>query len=163
MPIDVTDQLIRDEWELKRLPHYYARHIDRGEGEALRDIFTEDGLIVGTFTFRGRAEICSLPQHIKARYLVTLHVVHNQTVTVGGDSAEGETYGTAQHVANAPGGAPVVYVMATRYQDKFRRVGGRWLFASRHNIIEWTETRPVRLPGDLNTPASWSEARKASP
>lgn len=33
-------------------------------------------------------------------------------------------------------------VMAIRYYDDFVREGGRWFFAARRLIVDWSETRP---------------------
>jgi hypothetical protein len=143
-----------DEWEIRRLALLYARAMDRNEPAILEQIFTEDGVIDRQGNRReGRAAILKVPPYLRERYLATMHKVHNQLVTVSGpDSAEGETYCTAEHLQRDIGGGTTLFSMSIRYQDTIVRQGGAWRFKLRRLIIEWTDIRQIH----------WSNAPPAS-
>jgi hypothetical protein len=80
-------------------------------------------------------------------FVATQHAVNNHTVVVDGDAATGEAYCTASHIRRAEGGGLENHMWAIRYQDRYVRRDGRWLFAHRVLVIDWTETRPASPPG----------------
>ena len=41
------------------------------------------------------------------------------------------------------GDAPYRYTAAGRYLDVYRKIDGRWLFASRRRVIDWSENQPI--------------------
>jgi hypothetical protein len=78
-------------------------------------------------------------------YARTLHQVYQQTVRIDGDSAEAETYCTANHVSDKGAGRGENLIWAMRYLDRLRREQGRWVFVRRSVVIDWTETRPAQF------------------
>jgi hypothetical protein len=40
-------------------------------------------------------------------------------------------------------------VASLRYLDTFARIDGRWYFAERTLILDWSETRSITLPAGL--------------
>lgn len=145
---DDLQVLMQDEWEIRRLAMRYARAADRNDPEGFAAVFTEDGVVEGTgYLIQGREALSRNPGMLREMFHSTFHTVLNQTVEIDGDTAEGETYCLASHVNHPVDGAFTKLDWAIRYQDKFRRVDGRWLFAYRKLIVDWTETQPVAMLG----------------
>ncbi len=145
---DTDRALMEDEWAIRKLAMAYARAADRNDPEGFAVLFTEDGVIEGTgYVIRGHAELAKNPGMLRQMFASTFHTVLNQTVTVDGDTAEGETYCLASHVNHPVGGKYSKLDWAIRYQDRFRRVDGKWLFAHRRLIVDWTETSDVAMLG----------------
>jgi hypothetical protein len=143
----LDDALLKDEWELRRLAYRYAQAMDRKQPEVLAQIFTDDGEIESVFRAqRGIAEILTIPDMLKSMYAGTLHAVHNQTVTVTGDTAEGETYCVAYHLKHPKDGKHMRFDYGIKYQDNFMRVNGAWRFRRRYLQIEWTQLSEVKVP-----------------
>lgn len=137
-----------DEATLYQLAAGYARAIDRNEPDALAVLFMPDAVIEGKgFRIEGIEAIRGIPAMLRQRYLKTLHVLHQQTCVVTGDSAGAETHCTANHVTDLGGGRASNLIWVIRYQDGFTRSGGQWRFARRQLILDWTETREVQIPG----------------
>jgi hypothetical protein len=133
-----------DEWEIRRLALLYARAMDRNQPEILDEIFTEDAVLDRAGQLReGRSVIRGVPPWLKEKYLVTLHKVHNQLITVNGDKAEAEVYCTAEHLDRDRGTGNLLYSMSIRYDDQLVKQQGKWRFKRRALTIEWTDTRQV--------------------
>jgi len=136
------------ESELLRLAFLYARAMDRHDPALLEQVMADDAVIEGPgFVQEGLAKTQQSPVLLQKMYLLTRHIVHNQTVTIDGDTAEGETYCTASHVHRPEGDSnrTAALVWAIRYQDRFVRTPAGWRFARRALVIDWSETRPVTL------------------
>ena len=43
----------------------------------------------------------------------------------------------------------MIMIASLRYLDTFAKIDGRWYFAERKLLLDWSETRPS-TPGDLN-------------
>jgi len=139
-------QLLEDEAAIRRLAALYAHAVDRNEPDTIAGLFAADAVIEGPgFVMRGRNELRAIPGMLRGMYSRTLHQVHQQTVELRGDSAEAETYCTANHVTDKGGGAAENLAWAMRYLDTLRREDGRWVFTRRVVVIDWTETRAVLL------------------
>jgi len=139
------DQLLRmlDEAALRRTAELYAQGADRRDKSTWAAITTEDCVIEAPgIRLDGQREIVAALDVMARLYLATQHRVHNQLVSIAGDRAEGETYGTADHVSAAPGGRTIL-TWAIRYQDRWRREAGVWRFEHRLLVLDWTDTRPL--------------------
>ncbi len=137
-----------DEWALRKLAMTYARTCDRGDGPGFAALFTEDGAVEGPgFKVQGYDQLAGNPGMLKQMYHSTMHTVMNHTVTVSGDTAEGETYCIAYHVNRPQDGVYTRLDWAIRYQDKYVRRDGVWLYAHRRLLVEWTELSPVTMIG----------------
>ena len=150
MPNGATPEWIEAEQAFCRIAAVYARAMDRNEPELLDDILSEDIVVVGPgFTMQGLEQARQSPAMLRQMFLMTQHVVHNQTLTVEGDEARGETYCTASHILHPEGEAEAqghtAYVWAIRYQDTLRKQGGAWRLARRELVVDWSEYRPVTL------------------
>jgi len=138
--------IVADEWALLRLSYLYARAMDRNEPETLVAIFVEDAELIGDwFKVEGIEQIKQLPVQLHKRYARMMHTVHNQTVEITDDTAEGETYCVAHHILDGSGrGGPTVFDMGIRYWSRWVRANGAWRFAHRQVTLDWTEIRPAR-------------------
>ncbi|HEX4505209.1 MAG TPA: nuclear transport factor 2 family protein [Alphaproteobacteria bacterium] len=144
-----VEQQMRDEWEIRKMAMAYARTCDRGDGAGFAALFTEDAAIDGPgFHVQGYDQLLGNPGALKQMYASTMHSVMNQTVTIDGDTAEGETYCIAYHV-NRPDaeGKTTRLDWAIRYQDKYVRRDGKWLYTHRQLLVEWTEVSTVTMIG----------------
>ncbi len=142
---DAGSNAMADEWALYKLAMLYSRAMDQNVPEIIDSIFTEDAVIeTPSFTLRGRAEIRAMPPMIKQKYVSTTHAVHNQTVTISGDIAEGETGCLAHMMSQGPRGGEMLIVEGVRYLDKWVRRDGSWRFASRRIVIDFSEVRTAR-------------------
>jgi len=74
------------------------------------------------------------------RYEVTTHFNGQSTVALDGDRATGESYTIAHHVFTEDGVRKIM-IASLRYLDVFANVDGRWYFAERDLILDWSETR----------------------
>lgn len=137
--------LLEDEAAIRRLAALYARAVDRDEPDTLAGLFAADAVLEGPgFSMQGHEQLRAIPGMLRGMYRRTLHQVHQQTVRVEGDHAEAETYCTANHVSDKGAGQAENLAWAMRYLDSLRRENGRWLFARRRVVIDWTETRPAQ-------------------
>lgn len=117
------------------LVHTYARLIRSDQPEGIAALFTEDGTFEGRNGHPDKPEF-SLMFRDEGREAVNAHMmpmkgkphpvplIHNLSIEVQGDTAKGNCVMEAQ-----------IYGSQTKikgeYNDSFRRVGGKWLFASR--------------------------------
>jgi hypothetical protein len=139
------DQLQRlvDEAALRRTAELYAQGADRRDKATWAAITTEDCVIEAPgIILQGQREIVAALDIMARLYLSTQHRVHNQLVTIAGERAHGETYSVADHVS-AAGGGRTLLTWAIRYQDRWRREDGQWLFEHRLLVLDWTETRTL--------------------
>jgi len=140
--------LMADEADFRRLAMTYARAVDRHDSDLFLTIFTPDAFIETPVSrWEGHARLKEIPARVAGLYQSTLHTVLNQTVAIQGDTAEGETYCIAYHLFRPEGETQRRYDMAIRYQDRFVRQDGRWLFSGRKLVVDWTQTATLPAPG----------------
>lgn len=93
-----------------------------------------------TYVINDRDELTPVFENLR-QYQATMHFNGQQTVTLAGNTATGESYTIAHHLTT-DGDQRQVMVAYLRYHDSFTKVDGTWLFAARDLIVDWTETRP---------------------
>jgi len=140
-----------DRLALRELVETYARGADRREAELVASLFGATGVLSRAdapgepgWTRNGAAEIEG-PMRRLSRYEVTTHFLGQQSVSFDADDpdrATGETYCLAHHL-HVVDEARVNDVMSIRYQDEYVREAGRWRFATRTLVVDWTERRPT--------------------
>lgn len=152
-----------DATALRELAERYATGVDRRDAALFLSAFDADGSLLvfdpsesptPNRTRRGRHELADVIGLI-ARYDRTFHLIGNSRYDVTGDTATGEVYCVAHHVAPAnesgPGPGPgsaapgTDRVMYIRYHDEYARRDGGWRIVERRVLVDWTETRPVEL------------------
>jgi ketosteroid isomerase-like protein len=136
--------------ELQELVEGYAQAVDRADGSAVADLFTEDGVLAtwmdpatrkATGENKGRPAIAKAVNGL-SRYAATHHTISSHSSTVDGAHATGETLCTAHHVTE-DNGSKSDRVLYIRYLDTFARTSGPWLFSRREVHVQWSSTLPV--------------------
>ena len=97
-----------------------------------------------TYVLHGREALAPVFADLN-RYEVTTHFNGQSTVTLAGDSATGESYTIAHHLFTEDGDRKIM-IASLRYLDTFAKLDGRWYFAERKLILDWSETRSVTAP-----------------
>lgn len=132
-----------DRAEIRQTAELYAQGADRRDKSLWMSVLTDDIHIEGPgFKISGIDDNLKSIDFLTEHYAKTQHRVHNQTVTIDGDRATGETYSTADHLSFTDGKGELL-CWSVRYQDEWRREAGSWRFSRRELIVDWEEKRPV--------------------
>jgi hypothetical protein len=147
----MTVQALIDRAAIRDLVDAYAHHADRRDPAAQAAVFTEEGIVrlyegdpavsAPLQTITGRPALATTFGELMSQYEATTYLNGQSTVTVTGDSATGESYCVAHHVARRQG-ERVLITMAIRYLDRFDRTTEGWRIAERDLVFDWTDTRP---------------------
>ena len=133
--------LMAEETALARLGMLYAHAVDRHDADLFLTIFAEDASLETPINkWTGHAELRNIPIRVGDIYQSTLHTVMNQHFEIDADTAEGETYCVAYHLFRPEDGKQKRADWAIRYQDRYVRRNGRWLFTYRQLVVDWIET-----------------------
>jgi hypothetical protein len=133
--------------DLRRTAELYALGADRRDKDLWRQVLAEDCVIEGPgFAIEGREANLGSLDFLESTFRATVHRVHQCLATIEDDSAEGETYSTADHLLRD---TDAILAWSIRYQDRWRREDGIWRFTRRKLIVDWEETRPVTAKDDL--------------
>jgi hypothetical protein len=142
-----------DRLALRELFDAYARCADRRDAEGQKALFTGDcvfGVYMdgdgseATYVLNGREALTPVFEDLN-RDEATTHFNGQSTVTLDGDSATGESYTIAHHLFTEQGSRKIM-VASLRYLDTFAKIEGRWYFAERKLILDWSETRSMTTP-----------------
>ena len=137
-----------DRLALRELFDAYAHCADRRDAEGQKALFTDDTRFAvymdgegsePTHVLEGREALTPVFADLN-RYEVTTHFNGQSTVTLEGDRATGESYTIAHHLYPEDG-ERMIMIASLRYLDTFAKIGGRWYFAERKLLVDWTETR----------------------
>jgi hypothetical protein len=118
---------LEDRAEIIELTARYCRHVTEANKEAIVALYTNDGVFDRSNAegkvSRGHTEL--LATYGNSGPNAFLPVIHNHVIELDGDEATGTC------VVESPvrAGKPTGFV--SRYEDKYRRVNGRWRFAER--------------------------------
>lgn len=116
--------------EIKELTARYCYHVSRKEGDAVVELFTDDGVLDGSSAGMGRIEgreaLVAFYRPAVTQAEETLPFIQNHIIDVNGDDATGTC---ALEARFSRGGRSIT--VAGHYEDTYRRVDGRWLFAER--------------------------------
>jgi ketosteroid isomerase-like protein len=138
-----------DRLAIRELFDAYAHCADRRDAKGQMALFTSDtrflvymdrGSDQPTQELSGRQALAPVFDQLNT-YQATMHFNGQSTVVLGGDRATGESYCIAHHLYEADGQRTLM-VAHIRYIDEFVKQNGRWLFAERKLMVDWTETRP---------------------
>ncbi|MBN9061828.1 MAG: hypothetical protein BGP06_14910 [Rhizobiales bacterium 65-9] len=131
-----TDEILQ-RFALRQTAERYAVAVDRGDGALFAAQFTPDGeLVAPRGVFAGRDSLSTVPAMMRGLYEKTFHAVLTQVAEIEGDEATAETYCIARHLYRDGEQRRMCYEMTIRYQDRFARLGGAWLFARRELIVD---------------------------
>jgi hypothetical protein len=139
-----------DRLALRELFDAYAQCADRRDAEGQKALFIDDSVFAvymdgdgsePTYVLNGREALTPVFEDLN-RYETTTHFNGQSTVTLDGDSATGESYTIAHHVYTEDGNRRIM-IASLRYLDTFAKIDGRWYFAERKLILDWSETRSM--------------------
>lgn len=141
---------MNDAIALRRTAEIYGLGADRRSKDMWRQVLAGDVEMVGPgFAITGLEGNLGSIDVLGQMFKATRHVVHDQDLTITGDTAQGETRSTAEHRMTGPDGTDLLLVWAIRYQDQWRRDGDTWKFTRRELIVDWQELRPVHDVGGM--------------
>jgi ketosteroid isomerase-like protein len=138
-----------DRLAIRELFDAYAHCADRRDAKGQMALFTPDARFLvymdrgsdqPTQELNGRESLAPVFDQLNT-YQATMHFNGQSTVVLDGDRAAGESYCIAHHLYEADGQRTLM-VAHIRYIDEFVKQNGRWLFAERKLMVDWTETRP---------------------
>jgi len=150
--VSISGTKAADRLEIRELVDAYAHCADRRDAKGQMALFTEDTHFVVFMDARSekpsmdlnrREDLAPVFDELN-KYEVTTHFMGQSTVTVEGERATGETYCIAHHVS-ASEGKRTLFIASLRYYDVFAKVEGKWLFAERKLMVDWTDTRPMNV------------------
>jgi hypothetical protein len=150
---ELTAAEAADRLALRELFDAYAHCADRRDAEGQKALFTDDTVFAvymageageATYVLRGREALTPVFDDLN-RYEATTHFNGQSTVTVDGNRATGESYTIAHHFFHEDGDRKIM-IASLRYLDTFAKIEGRWYFAERKLILDWSETR-ASTPG----------------
>ena len=147
---ELTPAEAADRLALRELFDTYAHCADRRDADGQKALFTDDTVFAvymdgdasePTYVLNGREALAPVFDDLN-RYEVTTHFNGQSTVTIDGDRATGESYTIAHHVFTEDGTRKIM-IASLRYLDTFAKLEGRWYFAERNLILDWSETRTM--------------------
>jgi len=136
-------QTLADKQSIHDLQVAYSRALDRGDFDALDEVFTPD--VVANYAHAGQHTNCDQVKQACHDALVELDTSHHQNgnhwADIDGDEATAGCYFRVHlHRADQPGGD--YYRMGGRYDDKVRRTSDGWRIYHRTITIDWAEGNP---------------------
>lgn len=141
---------LEDVHEIGQLRARYCQYLDDGHWDDLVRLFTPDGAFIGLSDVRGRARLREFFAGLwEGPLSAWWHFSANETITVDGDFASGETWLYQPCVVD---GEP--HIAAGRYRDKLeRQPDGSWLFTERAvSFFFWTPLTEGWAPGRIGWP-----------
>jgi hypothetical protein len=141
-----------DRLAIRELVDAYAHCADRRDAEGQKSLFTKDTRFVvymegqgsePSQVLDGREALTPVFDDLN-RYQATMHFTGQNTITLDGERATGETYCIAHHLYSE-GDERKLMVAYLRYGDTFVKTDGAWLFAQRNLYVDWIETRTAHV------------------
>ena len=140
-----------DRLAIRQLVEAYAHCADRRDAKGQMALFTEDTHFVVYMNAKdpkpsqelhSRAALAPVFDDLN-KYDATMHFVGQSTVlSLTGDRATGEAYTLAHHLT-VDGARRRLMIAALRYDDRFVKTDGEWLFAERVLYVDWIEERAL--------------------
>jgi len=149
----ITPTEAADRLALRELFDAYAHCADRRDADGQKALFTDDTVFAvymdgdgsePSYVLRGREALTPVFDDLN-RYEATTHFNGQSTITMDGDRATGESYTIAHHLYSEDGSRKIM-IASLRYLDTFTKIDGRWYFAERKLILDWSETRSMTTP-----------------
>ena len=147
-----AEQFIQEEQdrrEMRALVDAYAYCADRRDCEGQMSLFTEDTHFVvymdshaaePSYALDGRESLRPVFENLNT-YDRTMHFVGQHSLrSYSPTEAKGQAYCIAHHLNYIEGGQKLM-IAYMRYEDTFRKVDGKWLFAERILLVDFVENR----------------------
>lgn len=137
-----------DRLAIRELVDRYAYCADTRDAQGQMDLFTEDTNFevyydpksgVPSQVVSSKADLFPVFDNLNF-YDATMHFNGQSTVKLNGENATGIAYCMAHHLTLEDGQQKFM-VAAIRYEDKFVKQDGKWLFAERKLLVDWIENR----------------------
>lgn len=142
-----------DETAIRRLLHRYSRAVDRGDLEALREIYHPDAHDDHAPVYAGHVDgfIDFLAESLAhGTVTCTRHCISTINVEVDGDVAVAESYFDAYHRRAGDEGC-FDELAAGRYLDRLERRAGTWRIAARRVVWDHMQRIPAQpYPWELD-------------
>ena len=134
-----------DHVEIRNLAGRYSHALDLGEPAAWAEVFTEDGvmeMVAQGYEIAGDAlrSLARDGEPSGSRHMPSTFVIDG-----AGDEATMRSYVTVVSTAD-----PARIVFQGRYEDRLRRVDGKWRIARRRILTDWID--PVVAAGVAGAP-----------
>ncbi len=148
---------LEDREAIKEIRHMYCYYADSGRMAECAALYSDDAIAdFGPLgVYRGIDEIRQFYcDTVPSFFSFMLHLVHNHTVRVNGNTGEGSCY--FEFKGTSAKGNPLIG--AGRYEDQVVKIGGQWKFKRRNASFHffmpatdsWAEKNPIKLdPADL--------------
>ena len=136
-----------DRLAIRELIDAYAHCADRRDADGQKALFTPDTNFVvymegqgsePTQVLSGREALTPVFDDLN-RYAATMHFNGQSTITLDHEWGSGESYCIAHHLYSEDERKLIVAYL--RYDDRFIKVDGAWMFAARTIYVDWAETR----------------------
>ena len=145
MDANATLAELRDREEIRDLLHRYAQAIDRRDAALLATLVTPDcRLHYGAdYDVPAARLVAEWRADVPSPFLATHHLIGNVRIAfTGRDQARAVSYLAAVHRARRAG-ALVDELIRARYLDRLVRRAGRWQFAERWLVYDWSKVLPA--------------------
>ncbi len=144
-------RLIEDDLAIRQLRAQYCTLLDEGRVSEVVDLFTSDGYFQGLGVAQGHAGLADFfTNHVPFMAEDFWHFIGNETIDLDGDTAKGRS--SLQYWASKEG---VSHIGAGHYEETFRRVDGKWKFATKIVVLDFLGPlsegwagRPFHRPND---------------
>ena len=138
-----------DRREIRELVDNYAFYADSCEVQKQADLFTEDIVYTVDYldnpeakqTIVGKENLLPLFESLTTYHTKTHFNGQTKITTLAETEATGVAYCMAQHISFDDNGKQNNMVASIRYDDKYIKQDGKWLFAERYLTINWVENR----------------------
>jgi hypothetical protein len=139
-----------DRLAIRELIDAYAHCADRRDADGQKALFTLDTNFTvhmegqgsePTQVLTGREALTPVFDDLN-RYEATMHFNGQSTITLDREWGSGESYCIAHHLYSEDDERKLM-VAYLRYDDRFIKVDGAWMFAARTIYVDWAETRPA--------------------
>jgi ketosteroid isomerase-like protein len=139
-------RLLEDKEEIRRLRDDYHGCINDGRFDEIVGLFTDDAHVelgyLATYTGRDAIDMGFRGMGERERFYIK-QFIHSHRIDVDGDTGTGVSYLEARY-----GRYGTSYLVSGRYDDIYRRVDGRWKFASMIAEFYYTIPDGVGWTGD---------------
>lgn len=141
---------------VKRVKYAYLRCLDQKDWEGLAELFCEDATASysgGNYTYTGRDEIVGfISRNMGRETFHSSHRVHHPEIDVVGDRATA-TWALEDTVLDTEWG--FLLSGAAFYEDRYRKVGGRWLIEHTGYRRSFEYMLPTASLEGFSVTASW--------
>lgn len=137
-----TLQDLADRAEIADLLARYSRAVDRRDFAALPALYAPGAVQDHGEAFCGEAPLFIEWLRQTMGTMKTQHLVANMLIAIDGTEAQGEIYTINTHIF--PGEPAMQMTAGGRYLDHYVKREGRWLFARRRRVIDWSREEPAR-------------------